>query len=311
MQYAFDEFWSILGKLPKRPTILNHQVQYLCALVSELTYYHVPDFEFDTSRRAMLLPSLGWQEIYRSRRITNLEIFLNSMDFEGRYFIVVERNVIAVGIVAPPYLFIGFRGTRFGFDWRINLKSKLVRSGDWSGKTHQGFATEAFRISLKIEEYIAQMNLWGSIENTFLTGHSLGGAVAALSLRHLNCPGGPEKVVIFGSPRYCDLASYGERSHNVPLQIRRKGDMVPSVPSLSSGYCDHPYQIDSHGGPVLDTYEHERWASLALKWTSFLGKAVAPHSMEGYREDIGSAAQASGSGLPLVPFNKLSRQDLT
>lgn len=310
MQYAFDEFWSLLSKLPSKPKKQDSVLQYLCALIAELTYFHVPALEFDSKKRAMLLPCLGWQDIHRSGRITSLEIFLNSADFEGRYFVVVERNVIAVGLAAPPHLFIGFRGTRFGFDWRINLKSRLTPAGYFEGQLHEGFALEALRISRSINENLDRMNLHGKVHNTFLTGHSLGGAIAALSQCHLHLPG-DEKVILFGSPRYCDFRAYARTSHDMPLQIRRRGDMVPSVPSVRSGYCDHPYQVDSFGGPVLDPYEHERWASLSLKWASFVGRAVAPHSMDGYRYDLGMVAGVTGFDLPLVPFEKLRREDIS
>jgi Lipase (class 3) len=310
MQYAFDEFWNILRKLPASPNRQDSLLQYLCALVAELTYYHVPAFEFDIKKRAMLLPCLGWQEIYRSGRITNLEIFLNSSDFEGRYFIVVERNVIAVGLAAPPHLFIGFRGTRFGFDWRINLKSRLSRVGVKDGMVHEGFAIEALRISEFINDNLERINRQGKIEHTFLTGHSLGGAIAVLSRPRLSLTNAGQ-IIVFGSPRYGDLEFCSKLpKHNIPLQIRREGDMVPSVPPVALGYCDHPYQIDSFGGPVLNPYERERWSSLSLKWASFLGRAVAPHSMDGYRHDLGTVAGVSGYALPLVPFEKLRREDI-
>lgn len=311
MEYAFDEFWPTLGSLPKDPTVLDSKVQYACALIAELTYYHVPEFEIDSKKRAMVLPCLGWQDIHRSRRITNLEIFLNSTDFEGRYFIVVERNVIAVGLSVPPHLFIGFRGTKFGFDWRINLASRLTTGiYPYDGRVHRGFALEAFRVSNKIQERVDSMHLYGNVEHTFLTGHSLGGAIAALSQEYLNLPG-EEHVILFGSPRYCDFANYLHMSDRVPLQIRRKGDMVPAVPPLARGYCDHPNQIDSHGQPVVDSYDHEGWASMTLKWASFARKVVAPHAMDGYRKDIGRTANAQGAELPLVPYHKLRRGDLT
>ena len=309
MDYAFDEFWHILGSLTKPPSIQDSRVQYLCAMVAELTYYHVPEFEIDTKKRAMVLPCLGWQEIHRSRRITNLEIFLNATEFEGRYFIVVERNVIAVGLSVPPYLFIGFRGTRLFFDCRINLASRLTTEQHpfWGG-VHQGFALEAFRISHKIQQHIDAMHLAG-VEHTFLSGHSLGGAIAALSQRYLRLPG-DEQVILFGSPRYCNLATYEYMRPRIPLQVRRSGDMVPAVPPLSRGYCDHPDQIDSHGELVLDPYENAGWASMSLKWASFARRAVGPHAMDGYRADIGRNAHALGAELPLVPYEKLRRRDV-
>lgn len=318
MTYAFDEFWPILSGLPKQVNDQDPRVRYLCALVAELTYYHVPALEFDGKKRAMVLPCLGWRDIHRAGRVTNVGLFLDSTDFEKQYFIVVERNVIAVGIFVQPYLFIGFRGTRFWFDWRINLKSNLVpvtiRSRGFgriarstmAGMIHQGFASEALRISLKIIDELRKINI-ENLEHVFITGHSLGGAVAALAERYII----PASTVLFGAPRYCDLAAYASCDWRVPTQVRRAGDLVPSVPPLGRGYSDHPYQFDTLGNAIVDPYEGERWASMALKWASFVGRAVEPHAMDGYRRELGITAGAKYADQPLAPYEKLMKTDIS
>lgn len=41
-------------------------------------------------------------------------------------FVVVDRNVVAVVIAINGFLFIGFRGTLFLYDWKINLRASMI-----------------------------------------------------------------------------------------------------------------------------------------------------------------------------------------
>lgn len=122
----------------------NPQVRYLCTLVSELAYHHVPKFEIDSNRRTKIIPCEGYINIVKGRKSTNVREYLVRLDF-GNSFVVVDRGVVAVCIPVGDTLFIGFRGTGSLYDWKINLRASLEESG-----FHRGFAEEAFRISVKI-----------------------------------------------------------------------------------------------------------------------------------------------------------------
>jgi hypothetical protein len=124
-QYAIYVVHSLVGRLPSPIDDRNPVVRYLCALFSELAYYHIPQWEIDDKKRAKLIPCNAYQALVARGRSTNLNTLFQQLDLP-RGFAVADRGVVAVGLVLNRLLFIGFRGTQFLFDWRMNLRSKLV-----------------------------------------------------------------------------------------------------------------------------------------------------------------------------------------
>jgi len=316
MPYAFDEFRDLVGSLTNPISDQDPKVRYICALVAELAYLHVPQFEIDHRKRALIIPCNAYQEIIASGTASNVLEYLSGLDLE-RSFVVVDRSIVIVGLVINRLLFIGFRGTAFLFDWRINVRSSLAQlksnirvsgpmpriSVSGGGRVHKGFLEEAVRISSKIIDEIRNQNM-PEIEHAFICGHSLGGAVGALS-EPLIMRGWPASVCIFGSPRYCDITAYASHSVGPPTQIQRRGDIVPLVPPRSKGYADHPYQFDTFGKPIIQpivysSIPHFIWLSLL-----FLIKRFEPHSMEAYRRELGRSANARFAELSLAPFERL------
>jgi predicted lipase len=113
------------------------------------------------------------------------------------------------------------------------------------GRFHKGFAEEAVRIAVRIWQEIAN---WPKqdIKEVILSGHSLGGAVAAICEPLLwwrlanRCQ--QTQSVILGAPRYCDVAAQYSQL-NFPIQIKRSGDMVPTIPPRALGYADCPWEF--------------------------------------------------------------------
>ena len=190
-QYAIQEVHDLVSGLPSPIDDRSPVVRYLCALFAELAYYHIPQWEIDGKKRAKLIPCTAYQALAARGVPTNLTTLFQQLDLP-RGFVVADRGVVAVGLVLNKLLFIGFRGTQFLFDWRINLGSRLVPVSarfrmrppfifsTISGRLHSGFGEESMRISTRILDAIRDSNL-GDIDHVFLTGHSLGGAVAAIS----------------------------------------------------------------------------------------------------------------------------------
>jgi len=321
MAYAFDEFRNLVSGLGSSVSDRDPVVRYVCALVAELTYYHVPAFEIDNKKRAMVIPCEGYRRIVERGESTNVAAYFQAMEFENA-FVVVDRGVVAIGISLNGLLFIGFRGTKFLFDWRTNLRAPLVHvdfrfrvagpfmRGFSGGRVHQGFAEEAVRISAKIMDAIRDKQI-ENVDHVFITGHSLGGAVAALSETFI----GPKAIstCIFGSPRYCDVSAY-YGSHvgppAPPAQVQRPDDIVPFVPPRRMGYADHPYQFSTAGDPLFDPISDSLWLYFLWRLLLFLGKRFEPHSVECYRRELGHAANAKWADEPLAPYEKLTVKDI-
>ena len=318
MPYAFDEFRTLIpSSLSNRDPI----VRYLCALVSELAYHHVPAFEIDSNRRAKIIPCRQYIEIVNTGIPTNVLQYLREMDF-NHSFVVVDRGVVAVGILLNENLFIGFRGTVFLYDWKINLRASLVElnagfrfsgprmakfTGWGGGRVHRGFAEEAVRIAVKLIDAMRDHRL-DKIDNIFLSGHSLGGAVAALTENFI--PRGNTSTCIFGSPRYCNASVYFSSAGGAPTQIQRPGDIVPLVPPRRIGYAEHPYQFDTSDNLIVEPIRASGWPHFIWRAALFLGKGFEPHSMEVYRQELGNTAKASLSDKPLAPYEKLKSANI-
>lgn len=289
-------------------------VRYLCSLFPELAYYHIPQWEIDGKKRAKLIPCKAYQTLVMRGQPVDLNALFQQLDLP-KGFAVADRGVVAVGLVLNGMLFIGFRGTQFLFDWGINLRSKLVPIdarfcmrppfifSTVSGRIHSGFAEEGTRISARILDAIRDSNL-GDIDHVFLTGHSLGGAVAAISENFVKIAS--TSVCIFGAPRYADLSAYMSLPGGPPAQVRRPGDVVPTVPPKSFGYADHPYECGTNGAAYIDHASYSSTFRGLVRWARFLLGCFEPHNMETYRNELGVTAGAQGAMAPLVPVDKLT-----
>ncbi len=128
---------------------------------------------------------------------------------------IVERDDVIV---------VSFRGSSTWREWLNNCNMWLRRTED--GRVHSGFWTTVERISPSIFEFILPRLHPG--KKLFVTGHSRGGALAALFQfifnRHVsrNMLGDyPAVVHMFGSPKFCD----GE------FVASMNGDTSPEKPS--------------------------------------------------------------------------------
>lgn len=316
MPYAFDDFHALIHRLNRPISARDPLVRYLCALVSELAYYHVPKFEIDHKKRAKIVPCKQYVKICQSGTPTNILRFTERAEFTNS-FVVEDRGVVAVGIMVKNFLFLGFRGTLFLYDWKINLRSSMIEltSPSWhdirglswydsmgGSRAHRGLTEESIRIYWKIFD-VLQKNRIADYTHIFLTGHSLGGAVAAIVERFF--PLIPTSACLFGSPRYCNASAYYSALKKPPIQIQRVGDIVPALPPRKMGYADHPYQFDTSGDLVREPIggsglSHFIWC-LAL----FLGKRLAPHRMESYRQEIGADVGSEFSHKMLIPCDQV------
>ena len=314
MPYAFDEFRKLASGLQTRiPDREDPVIRYVCSLVTELAYHHVPEFEIDQSKRANFVPCERYNEIIVQGIPTDVVQYLEAMGFETP-FVIVDRGIVAVGISLDDRLFIGFRGTKFLYEWRINLTASLVELPTrlyhlspivddliWCprGRFHRGFLEETERIVPRIEDKMQRINP----KQIFFTGHSLGGAVAAiceLFFRRFNT-----FSYVFGSPRYCDSSAFFCSLSNSPQQVQRPRDIVPFLPPRLMGYADYLYQCDTCGHPVIEPIRVSGWLGWIWRFSLFLGKKIEPHCMENYRHELGAAAGAEFSDEKLTCRKKL------
>ena len=119
---------------------------------------------------------------------------------------------------------LSFRGTETIKDWMTNVK--LIQGQVRGVNVHQGFQ-EAFE-SVESDITIALDSLLPQGATLYLTGHSLGGALALIATREI-APESHGACYSFGAPR---VARFGfARKIKTPIyRVVNRNDLVPRVP---------------------------------------------------------------------------------
>lgn len=329
MKYAFAEVPALIRKLkglPENDPGRQPLIAYICALFAELAYHHIPELELEHKKRVKIIPCKSFRKLVLTFPANGVDVkqTMKQLARESEVefpevFVARSEGCVAVGMLYDKILFIGFRGTLRDsyFDWLLNLRANrthlYTRSRHWPQKVyahrpglfHKGFATEAERVSSVIDNYFTN-RLIRDIDQVYLTGHSLGGAVAAVAQEYIRYA--PAHVYLYGAPRYCDDEAYEVLPDEKPRQYHRTGDMVPTLPPLWMGYAEHPVQLDLDGNPLKPVVTG--FLRVCLNWIAFRRNNYESHEMENYRRDLGRTANIAEPGLDLVPFPKINKEHL-
>lgn len=167
-------------------------------------------------------------EIYRNDHET-IAYFVRGMGFDRFATITNDWHNLVVHVMsAPGVTLVVFRGTDDKLDWlfNLNLGTKTCAQGVF----HLGFVNAYNAVRSDARSYISQQ----SGQRVWVTGHSLGGAMALLCGFDQKLHGDVlADVVTFGQPRITDTK--GCQSIDAALKDRyvrvaRPTDVVPRVP---------------------------------------------------------------------------------
>src|SRR5262245_21702478 len=262
---------------------------YCMALLSELAYLNITDEEYDHPYRAELVPCEYHAAAVRQGYRIDFASEAGLRHAEGLQLIDIIVTKYFVALVLKSYerlIVISIRGTQFAYDWKLNLDIRKDTSQGFI--FHRGFLTEALKLLYHIERapYAA---MFEGRTPVYFTGHSLGGAVAAICFgigRHSYDIPQRRWAYTFATPRYSILKTL--MRIRTPYHIRRLGDIVPSLPPRLLGYYDIRPEFDLNGNVVAESTGVD--FTLFLKrnltlwgWRSLLRE----HSMELYRKTIG------------------------
>lgn len=193
-------------------------------------------------------------------------------DIEGHN----EGNIQWISARRDGELWIVFRGTDEWDDWSVNLDI-AIRS-----HIHAGFS-EAWS---SVRTFV-----WHTVNScrdcqAFVTGHSLGGAVAFLAAHEMN--GLLPRLITFGQPRVCD-ADFAEYMDGIfgdsYVRVLNAGDIVPHVPTaLRFQHAGKELYFDANGRKRKPT----TWTRLRNAVRSVRKGALraAPHSMLRYLDNV-------------------------
>jgi len=222
------------------------------AIFAKIAYLVIPDYELRHQGLAKLIPCLTYQQLLASGHHISVEDFLRSGDFANSFVLQFPRAV-AVTIIRPELIVVALRGTRplYLSDWAIDatVSRTYVRVGDQRIRLHTGF----FRTTLDFVEALSseiKQRITPHHVPIYITGHSLGGALAALThgLANINFHGafnygfdifyklGVHSSYTYGMPRYGNKAAV--QVLDGPDHIINQNDLVPNVPPKLLGFSD-------------------------------------------------------------------------
>ena len=134
---------------------------------------------------------------------------------------------------------VSFRGTENEQDWMTNLQYSLTpvdfpqtERKEPTGKVHQGFLNAFRSVKDQIDRYLP----CAEGLPIFITGHSLGGALATLGAAHLS-GWGLAACYTFGAPRVGNKV-FASRLRTPVYRVVNPLDPVPLVPGRWRGYRD-------------------------------------------------------------------------
>jgi hypothetical protein len=214
----------------------------------------------------------------------------------------VFKDICAFVATSADYHVLVFRGTKEPQDWMTDLACTPVRF-EWVfddapaiGEIHAGFG---HCLSDGFDVILAALTPRDRTKPLLITGHSLGGALAALSGACFAVLGSPvppvSAIYTFGQPRiglhdFCN--TYSRVVAERLVRFVNKDDLVPRVPFRNWDYSDEGTMIhfDSAGTPSIESLE---WRSFLSRTLQSLGDFleiishvridVGDHSMTGYR----------------------------
>lgn len=246
------EAWNVINSVKDwNDESFDWNKAYVASIFSKVAYLHIPEYELKNSNRANLIPCEEYREIIKSGKRSSLPEILRSSDLSD-FFIVERPYAIAVTVKVKNILFISMRGTQKLYDWLVNLNAMRSRphpNKDIDIYFHKGFHKAATSCIDEIFSEIAKR--YGKDNKIYVTGHSLGGALAAIlhgllnedfyryrynSRNRINDKFRTLSCYVFGMPRY---GNFHAMEHFVsPYHIYNQGDIVPTVPSKYFGFED-------------------------------------------------------------------------
>jgi predicted lipase len=141
------------------------------------------------------------------------------------------------GFVAssPDAIVIAFRGTQTGPEWLEDFDALPVANQFGKGTVHKGFQDQYAKVRASVLAALAQVNLRSRL---WITGHSLGGALATLCASDAALAKCPKLTYTWAAPRsgWHDYADWFKTLPDPLFHIMNEWDIVPHEPPAADGY---------------------------------------------------------------------------
>ena len=228
----------------------------------------------------------------------------SSLAYEERPFIVTTAKTWGFGFVKPFHvkrgkdidtqgfvasdnqrILIALRGTESLADLLTNVQV-LKDPGPCGANVHKGFQDALHAVTLTIGKIVGENFVNHKI---WLTGHSLGGALAVLLAAELLELGlAVDGLLTFAAPRVGDskLAKCLDRKlkHKANWRVANEDDLVPHLPwkSLRFRHAGNPVLLLNSGRVSKDSRTWLSWEKTTSMWLGSIfepPKILAPHRL--------------------------------
>lgn len=185
-----------------------------------------------------------------------------------------QTDTFGMAYFTKDTVYIAFCGSESKQDWLNDFK--IIKTEFFGIKAHRGFAMCAGSVLSQVSAILKAL----PDHRVILTGHSLGGGIAALVAVALRPR--PIELITFGQPRVATarelrLALYGEY-----VRVVNGSDVVPRSPWLGYSHAGTCIYLSNTGKRLIDPGQLRMFSDRLLT----LGERATDHSMTDYIKEL-------------------------
>jgi len=191
-----------------------------------------------------------------------------------------EEDTQAMVVATDGLCVLAFRGTTDLGDWMTNLD--VFKTRGRFGEVHSGFQDA---LNLVWDDILVVLEEYGD-GDLYITGHSLGGALATLALTEL----GRGTLYTFGSPRVGDEEFSNIFNHLYKTyRFVNNNDVVPRIPRMGYEHIGSLRHFTTGGKMLIEpSWARIEWDRLWGRVRFRVADGVRDHSMDDYVRLIGN-----------------------